>query len=117
VENLRGALGPGPEGLEPPPLEVPADEPPADDRPPAVDLPAPPLHPDLDDLRRELETRELELVAAGKGWSGLAHRAYGELRLLPAQPPPPPSSRTSTRTIRIDDEDWDAPSWRSFGED
>ncbi len=107
--NLRPALVDEPTGLEPP---DPADE--IDEleegfepRIPEVTPPA----PELDELRHQFEERELDLVAAGKGWSGLTHRAYGELRFLPAPPPPP---RPRKPSVEIDDLDWDPPTWKTM---
>ena len=74
-------------------------------------LPAAPRN-DLDELRHEFEERELELVAAGRPWSSLTHRAYGELRFLP--PPEPP--RPPRPVVHLDDADWDAPSWKTLGD-
>src|SRR3954471_5302720 len=74
--NLRTVLVTEPEDVEPP---DPADEPPVPDH--RLGDPSAIAPPDLglDRLRHRFEERELELVASGKGWSGL-HRAYGELR-------------------------------------
>jgi hypothetical protein len=117
VANLRGALKPGPEDAEPPePEPIPVDEEEAPIRVVAGDIPAPPPPPpELDDLRHRLEERELELVAAGKGWSSLTHRAYGELRFLPESLPEPPTKREPA--VEIDDAEWDPPTWRTINDD
>jgi hypothetical protein len=104
--NLRSAVAAGPAAVGSPDAGTPSS-PPAPSR---LTI-APPSG--LDDLRREFEERELELVAAGKHWSALAHRSYGELRFLPAAVDRPGRSR---QVIEIDDADWEAPTWQTLGQ-
>jgi hypothetical protein len=112
VGNLRTVLVTEPTDVEPP---DPALDPVDDDDVVAVPA-APRLDPELDELRHRFEERELDLVAAGKPWSALTHRAYGELRFLPATPPP---RRPATPVVELDDAgfddaDWEPPSWKTM---
>ncbi|MFL5799439.1 MAG: hypothetical protein ACJ77A_16090 [Actinomycetota bacterium] len=66
-----------------------------------------------DELREELEARELETVAAARSWSSFSHRAYGELRSLPLRPEP---RHADPRALEIDDEQWDGPTWQELGD-
>ncbi len=69
----------------------------------------PPAPPEIlrrslgDELREELEARELETVAEAKSWSSFSHRAYGELRSLPLRLEP---READPPTLEIDDEQW-----------
>jgi hypothetical protein len=116
VVNIRSAISAEPSGIEPP--DPAAD--PIDDAEVQVEPVAPPPHggrsTELDDLRHEFEERELELVAAGKPWSSLTHRAYGELRYLPPPPPPPRPPRRRRDQVEIDDADWETPTWKTLGD-
>ncbi len=112
VGNIRSAIAAEPPEIVPP---VPVD----DEYPDPVAM----LEPvprergtDLEDLRHEFEERELELVAAGKPWSSLTHRAYGELRYLPPPPAPPRPPRRRRDVVEIDEADWETPSWKTLGE-
>ncbi|HEY7280320.1 MAG TPA: hypothetical protein VID47_01895 [Actinomycetota bacterium] len=116
--NIRSAITTEPTGIEPPD--------PASDPPEAPDPGAPPRHEsvrrersaELDALRHEFEERELELVASGRPWSSLTHRAYGELRYL--SPPPSPPRRPPGRRhdpIEIDGSVWESPTWKALGDD
>src|SRR6266542_1811544 len=79
----------------------------------------PPAPPEIlrrslgDELREELEARELETVAEAKSWSSFSHRAYGELRSLPLRLEP---READPPTLEIDDEQWDGPTWHMLGD-
>jgi hypothetical protein len=118
VGNIRSAVTSEPPGIEPP---DPAEEPIEGKEIQVADAESAARSErsvELDALRHEFEERELELVAVGKPWSSLTHRAYGELRYLsPPAPPPrrPPSRRRDT--IEIDDSVWESPTWKTLSDD
>ena len=107
IGNLRTAIVTERTDVEPPDPADEADEN-AIDQPPA---PPPPPH-ELDMLRHRFEERELDLVAAGKGWSGL-HRAYGELRYLPPPETPPPRKLVA----ETGEAKWEPPVWKNIGDE
>jgi hypothetical protein len=108
IDHIRASLATEPGELE---IRVPeASEP---EPPPTRPRDVTPT-PRLDELRSELEAGELELVAAGKPLSSLAHRAYGELRFLST--PPGLEERKARSAIEIDDEALATPSWHTLGD-
>ena len=124
ASNLRAALASTPpDGAAPVPDPIDEPEPEPQEAVPDRSPNNRPIDADydkgLDDLRHEFEERELELVAAGKPWSSLTHRAYGELRFLPAPPPKPPSPprrRRDVPVVRIDDAEWETPTWKTLSD-
>jgi hypothetical protein len=119
VGNIRSAITTRPPEIEPPdPAAEPIDD--EEIRVPGAESPTPTLterSDELDALRHEFEERELELVAVGKPWSSLTHRAYGELRYLPPPPPPPRPPRRRREQVVIDDADWETPTWKTLADD